>query len=129
MKISKKTKERILSTIPLIQAEPDESKREEMLDKAKFKPVEICEVCQSPTKMYGLCCSIERCMWDASYIYFKAERPVKNSIKNKNVLDDECLKYVKTLEPDMGMAWVNRCSNCSHFEAKDDIKASEDSIL
>lgn len=120
MKISKKTKERILATIPLVQAEPDRRKRENMLTTAKFKLVEICEVCQSPTKMYGLCCAIERCKWDASYIYFKAERPVKNSVDCKNVLDDECMKYLKSLESDKGIIWVNRCSNCNHFEAEDD---------
>jgi hypothetical protein len=119
LKISKKTKEKILATIPLIQAEPDKLKREDMLTKANFKLAEICEVCQSPTKMYGLCYAIEKCKWDSSYTYFKEERPVKNSADCKNVLDDECIAYCESLQGD-NKTWANRCLNCNHFEVLHD---------
>ena len=119
MKISKKTKEKILATIPLIQAEPDKLKREDMLTKANFKLAEICEVCQSSTKMYGLCYAIEKCKWDSSYTYFKEERPVKNSVDCKNVLDDKCIAYCESIQED-NKTWANRCLNCNHFEVLHD---------
>lgn len=80
---------------------------------------EICERCKSAHKFENLnmCVVVDWCRWDLSYKWFRKERQPQNSSDCKNFLDDECIKYVETLDKDNH----DKCEHCLHFCKKEGV--------